>query len=385
MLHAGKRGYFMLTNTSRPFRWASMHILATAAMLAGCTASTVVVRNEDASDELKAKSGYEYKEVLLIPPKEDPRDVVPKVVAGLEQMGLKVQVVDPDKPLEASQGTGFFIGASGQILTCAHVIGEEKQATITISGHRYTADVVKSDATVDLALLALTAKPDPAIAPLAFRPADRAYTMGEDVFTIGYPLSALLGESARMSKGLISATKGLHDDPSQVQVTAEIQPGNSGGPLLDQKGQVVGVIQKTVNPWRIAQATGGALPQNINFAIKNEPVLAFLKGASEPVYAALAQDRGLSLDQAAGAVAKVQAGIVEDGNRRDKLVVRLTYSSIWDIWYRFRLFALSAYDFDTQERLFTAGQGRDNMVSNEDVVISDTLAQFRSALYGDAK
>ena len=87
------------------------------------------------------------------------------------------------------------------------------------------------------------------------------------------------GNNARLSKGLINSTTGMRDDPKQLQVSAEIQPGNSGGPLLDHEGQVIGIIQQTINPWRIAQATGGSLPQNVNFAIKAEPVLEFVKGS----------------------------------------------------------------------------------------------------------
>ncbi len=60
--------------------------------------------------------------------------------------------------------------------------------------------------------------------------------------------------------------------------------------------------------------------------------------------------------------------------------MRLNYISIWDIWYRFRLFVLTAFDYETQEPLFAVGQGRDNLVSNEDVVMSDTFGQFRKAV-----
>jgi S1-C subfamily serine protease len=62
------------------------------------------------------------------------------------------------------------------------------------------------------------------------------------VYTIGYPLSRLLGSSARFTKGAIGATSGMNDNPKQIQVSAEIQPGNSGGPLFDNDGLVVGVV-----------------------------------------------------------------------------------------------------------------------------------------------
>lgn len=362
--------------------WPLLAALALAATLAGCVSQTRLVTNDKASEAVKAKSFKAYTEVLLIPPKEDPRQLVPRVADELRALGFGVSVVDPGKPVEGSQGTGFVIGAEGWLLTCAHVIGAERQATITLAGERLLADVVQTDVKADLALLKLRTPLPAGAAVLGLREAARPAVMGEDVFTIGYPLSALLGNSARMSKGLLSATAGLRDDPRQLQVSAEIQPGNSGGPLLDREGRVLGVINQTINPAAVAKATGGALPQNINFAIKVAPVRAFVASAHAAALAALDQPPAqASLEQAAKAVAKVQAGLVmSDAARAGKLVVRLDYNSHWDLWYRFRSFVLAAFDFETREPLFIVGQGRDNVVSNEDVVIRDTLAQFRKAI-----
>lgn len=356
-------------------------VVATGLNLTGCASATRLVANPNQSSTLKAKNLANYKELYLLPPDSDPRNVMPRLATAFEQMGYKVTVYPPGKAIEGAQGTGFLIGDEGFILTCAHVLGEEKAATVTLNGTRYLADVVKADKDADLALLKTRDKPNPALTSLSFRSVNKDYHMGEDVFTIGYPLSSLLGNSARMTKGLLSATTGLRDDPKQVQVSAEIQPGNSGGPLLDKDGQIIGVIQQTINPFAVAQATGGALPQNINFSIKHSTVLDFVKSASEPAYKAVRFDTAGGLEKASPAVAKIIAGISNvEGDRANKIVVRLNYISKWDMWYRFSLFALTVYDFETRERLFTTGQGYDNMVSNEDVVINDTLAQFKRGM-----
>jgi len=368
-----------LVPSGRTFLLAAS-VPAIAILLSGCVASTKLVQNDKPSVEVKAKSYRDYKEVLFVAPKEDPRNVVPRARAELESMGFKVQVVGSDAPLEASQGTGFAISKSGYLLTCAHVLGEQQVATITRDGVRLQADVIRSDKAADLALLKLREPLPGSMSVLSFRGRAQEYAMGEDVYTIGYPLSHLLGNGARMTKGLLSATSGLHDDPKQLQVSAEIQPGNSGGPLLNHDGEIVGVVEQTMNPWRVAQATGGALPQNINFSIKNDPVLDFLKDADATAFAELRFDQPDGLERATHAVVKVQAGVVDDSNRADRMVVRLFYRSHWDVWFRFTAFVVTAYDFDTQEPLFAAGQGHDNMVSNEDVVIKDTFAQFRKAL-----
>ncbi|MBV8037587.1 S1C family serine protease [Roseateles sp.] len=346
--------------------------------LQGCASSTQLITNQNASSELKTKSYKSYKEILFVPPKEDARQVAPRIVAGLESMGFRVTVMPAGKPVEASQGTGFVVGADGLLLTCAHVLGEFKEATVTLNGQRLLADVVQADKEADLALLRLREPLPAGSTVLPFRGAARPAAMGDDVFTIGYPLSRLLGNAARMTRGLVSATAGMRDNPKELQVTAEIQPGNSGGPLLDREGNVVGVISKTLNAGRVAAATGGALPQNVNFAIKSGEALSFVKTVDEAGFGRLAYDKASGLEAASKGVAKIQAGIVApESERADKMVVHLSYISMWDLWYRFRMFLLAAFDHETQEPLFIAGQGRDNLVSNEDVVIRDTLQQFR--------
>jgi serine protease Do len=359
----------------------SLLLLSAALILGGCASSTQLITNEKASETVKAKSFKNYKEVLLIPPKEDPRKLVPRVVSEIEGMGFKVRLMDPAKPLDGSQGTAFVVGADGWLLTCAHVMGDAKEATVTLGGKRLLADVVKADAKADLALLKLRDPLPAGTTVLSFRPAAQPATMGEDVFTIGYPLSRMLGTGARMSKGLLSATTGLRDNAQELQVSAEIQPGNSGGPLLDRNGAVIGVVNRTINPAAVARATGGALPQNVNFAIKAQAVLDFVKAADAKAHAGLVSNVGSGLEPAGKGVARVQSGIAApDAERVDKMVVRFNYVGLWDIWYRFRLFVLAAFDYETQETLFVAGQGRDNLVSNEEVVIKDTLAQFRKAV-----
>ncbi|HUP05694.1 MAG TPA: serine protease [Caldimonas sp.] len=354
--------------------------LAAVAMLSACASSTRLITNDKPSEAVKAKGYGSYHEVLFIPPKDDPRQIVPRVVHDIEKLGFTVRVMDPGKPIDAPQGTGFVIGADGLLLTCAHVTGESTTATVTLGGQRLTADVVKADAKADLALLRLRTPLPEGTPVLRFREATRPPVLGEEVSTLGYPLSRLLGNSVRMSRGLVSATAGIHDNDQQLQVSAEIQPGSSGGPLLDQKGNVIGVIASSLNPAAVAQATG-SLPQNINFAVKTQPVLDFLRDADASVRDGLRFEPAGGVAGAEKAVAKVQAGIVApDVDRRDKMVVRLSYQSFWDVWYRFRYFVLAAFDYDTQEPLFVAGQGRDNVISNEDIVIRDSVAQFAKAV-----
>jgi serine protease Do len=350
-------------------------LLAISCCFAGCVASTQVVRNEKI--DIKAS---DYGELYFIKPAKDPRDVVPQVIEEFKNMGFNVREVEPDKPIEGAQGTGFLISDEDDILTCAHVIGEEQDATVWVGGARYEAEVLNKDKDVDVALLRTRKKIGSKYAPLSFR-SNKTYKLGEDVMTIGFPMTKLLGTSARLSKGLISSIVGQKDDPKEIQFSAEVQPGNSGGPLFDSEGVVVGVVKGTLNPWKMVQTSGGALPQNVNFAIKTDIVLDSIKSNNEAIYKKIKTNQNSTIERIESAVVRVRSGIIsEELEKKPKLVATLNYHSIWDIWYRFRFFVISIYDFDTQDLLFRAGQGHDNMISNEGVVIQDTMAQIRKTL-----
>jgi S1-C subfamily serine protease len=221
-------------------------------------------------------------------------------------------------------------------------------------------------------LLRITAKPPAPLEPVSFRKG--TVTLGEQVFAMGYPISHMLGKNIHVTQGLISATSGLQGNTDQIQVSAGIQPGNSGGPVLDANGRVAGIVQQTINPWAVAQQTGGALPQNVNFGIKADVALAFLKERQSAVHGRLLYDRTATLADVQRSVVRIRSGLVPkelEGAR--KVVAFLHYESFFDGWYRFRYFVLSFYDFDTQQLLFRAGQVRDDILSNRTVVIDDTF------------
>jgi S1-C subfamily serine protease len=171
-----------------------------------------------------------------------------------------------------SSGTGFIV-ARGRALTNHHVIegcrGVQMRAT---GGADLPARVIASDRDRDLALVEV---PEDAGPPLPFR-REVNVRRGEGVVTYGFPLAGLLSSGPTLTTGEISALAGLADNQRQYQISAPVQPGNSGGPLLDMAGQVVGVIVSKLNAQRIAQRTGD-IPQNVNFAVKGTEALAFLR------------------------------------------------------------------------------------------------------------
>jgi S1-C subfamily serine protease len=139
----------------------------------------------------------------------------------------------------ASVGTGWPV-TSGHVVTSNHVVsGRHEVIIINSLGEALPAWIVSRDDTTDIALLEVndTRKLPPAL-PLA---RSRA-RLGANVFTIGFPHAATMGTTPKLFAGVISCVNGLRDDPTTYQTTVPIQPGNSGGPLLNMNGEVVGVV-----------------------------------------------------------------------------------------------------------------------------------------------
>ncbi len=173
----------------------------------------------------------------------------------------------------SSSGTGFVV-AEGRVLTNNHVVAECSRLVLrNAAGRRLPGRVSATDRRRDLAVLTVPAEIGPA---LTFRDAPLV-RRGEGVVTYGFPLSGLLSSEPTLTTGNINALAGLRDNPTNFQISAPVQPGNSGGPLLDSQANVIGVIVSKLNAARIAELTGGDIPQNVNFAVKGAEALAFLR------------------------------------------------------------------------------------------------------------
>jgi len=344
-------------------------------LLFGCAKPKITV-----NPDMKVENYKDYKLVYLLAPdtkEKDPRNIFPKVVERLERLGFQVQAVNKENPIKGSQGTGFVIDPKGYVLTCAHLFKKEGKATLWIKGKRYEADVIKKNEDKDLALLKIKENKKLNLQSLPI-PQDIVYKMGQDVFTIGFPLSDILGNSPRLNKGLISSTVGLKDDPDHLQISAAIQPGNSGSPLLNDNGVVIGMIQSTLNPISVFARTGGSLPQNVNFAAKTNVIREFIRSSSSDINVVQDSEKRMDFDQVSNSVAQIRAGIVtEEFLKQPKMICRVLYQSFWDIWYRFRFFHMEFYDLETGKLLFKAGQYRSDPLSTETKVLDETFEQIQ--------
>ena len=176
---------------------------------------------------------------------------------------------------ETLSGSGVVIGAKGEILTNAHVV--EGCQTITVklaSGNSKTGALVARDERNDLAVVRSTGTNNPPTSVASFREG-APLRAGDAIVALGYPLSGVLATDANLSVGNVSALAGLGDDSRYLQISAPVQPGNSGGPLLDASGHLVGIVTAKLNAVRVARFTGD-IPQNVNFALKAEVARTFL-------------------------------------------------------------------------------------------------------------
>lgn len=181
-------------------------------------------------------------------------------------------------------GSGFVIASNGYMLTNEHVVRGASRVEAMVGGARLAARVVASDPRRDLAVLKVDAELDPVsftAVPVA-RP-------GQAVFTCGFPMPGLLGRTPRTTRGIISSVTGLNDDDSVYQIDAAVQPGNSGGPVADEQGNIVGVVSSKLSDFA-AIGTAGSIAQNVNFCIKRSEVMAFLSSHPEIRGIAIARD-----------------------------------------------------------------------------------------------
>ena len=149
------------------------------------------------------------------------------------------------------------------------------QIRLVTSSGLISAKVVKVDAANDLALLKVEGRF--ATLPVA---ASRGVKLGGTVATVGFPNIGLQGFAPKLAKGEIASLSGASDDARYFQISVPVQPGNSGGALVDERGNVVGVVSAKLNA-RAALAASGALPENVNYAVKSSYLLSFLESVPE--------------------------------------------------------------------------------------------------------
>ncbi len=179
------------------------------------------------------------------------------------------QQSEPEKDDRTGMGSGFFVNEHGLIATNYHVAGACR--AISVPGHG-AAKLVKGDEASDLAVIELQSGKSPAWASIRSTPP----ALAESVVLLGYPLATLLDSSLNVSTGIVSAETGLGGNREWFTTNAGIQPGNSGGPILDETGAVIGVAVAKINDAKMLEVMGN-VASNVGFGIKGDTLLKFLR------------------------------------------------------------------------------------------------------------
>ena len=174
-----------------------------------------------------------------------------------------------------STGTGFFITADGYFITCFHVVVNSGKISLqNLKGEKFEARAVAVDKSNDLALLKAEPRAGERFKPLPLA-ASADVRRGAAIVTMGFPNISQQGIEPKVTDGIINSFSGANNDQRVFQISAPVQTGNSGGPLITMDGNVVGVVASKLDAAAMARQTGD-IPQNVNYAIKSQHVLDML-------------------------------------------------------------------------------------------------------------
>ena len=185
--------------------------------------------------------------------------------------------VDINKDNSQTAGTGFIISETGLIVTNWHVVENSNSIEIFLPqiNKTFNATTIIKDSKNDVAILKLSDFSFSKIfnnpIPYPISPSNNV-KQGNKVFTLGFPLGNLLGQTSKLSDGIINSLYGIQDDPRLMQISNPIQPGNSGGPLFNASGEIIGIVVATLNA-RYFYENADIIPQNVNFAVKSDYLL----------------------------------------------------------------------------------------------------------------
>lgn len=203
-----------------------------------------------------------------------------KELQGMIERKKQVSALGPNEmPSENFAPSGFGSGLlvqGGYVVTCWHVVDAGNKVTISCQGKDYAATVVQKDPANDIAVLRVTGAPEGVSLSLADS------NLGANVFTMGFPHPDLQGSDVKFTTGSISGLTGPGNTPVYYQISVPLQSGNSGGPLFDEQGNLVGIVAAKLDSLITLAATGD-LPQNVNYAIKADylkPILKTVEGIS---------------------------------------------------------------------------------------------------------
>ena len=288
------------------------------------------------------KLNFPENTVFYINTLRDDKGVASSLQEVLERHSIKSELVTNSKEVPSpsqgeSSGTAFFI-APDILVTNAHVITDDEDIVFIKDGVEEKAELLFKNTQNDLAFLRTRVFDIP-----YFRLAEQsAYNITQSIYVLGYPLSDILGNEIRVTNGIINSLSGISGDSNNLQISAQIQPGNSGGPVINDSFSVVGVASSKLSDSFVV-STKNTIAQNVNFAIKSNIVTLFGSEFVNPEHMNYVD----SMNDAIKATVKVSTG----GNYTPEgkyYYLEFGYDASWDvIHYTAESMFMNCYDVET--------------------------------------
>ena len=183
---------------------------------------------------------------------------------------VKAENLNPDL-IAIGSGSGFFINNQGYALTNNHVVEICEQMVATLDGRQILFRVIATDKVNDIAIIAMDKRNQNYL-----KINEEGAKLGENVIAVGYPLSGQLSDSVKITRGVVSSLSGIENNTGQIQIDAALQPGNSGGPIINEQGELVGIASAGLNKLLMAKKEK-YIPENVNFAVATPIIVNLLK------------------------------------------------------------------------------------------------------------
>jgi len=226
--------------------------------------------------KLQSASTSEPSKIVKTPKEEIKKPIKKKPIVKKPEKKIKEKIITKAPEIDKSlitigSGSGFYINNKGYALTNNHVIEICMQSIAVVDGRETLFRVIATDKTNDVAVLKTDLRSNNFI-----KINENGAKLGENVIAVGYPLAGRLSDSVKITRGIVSSLSGLDNNIGQIQIDAALQPGNSGGPVLNDKGNLVGIASAGLNKLLMAKEAK-YIPENVNFAVASPIVVNILK------------------------------------------------------------------------------------------------------------
>ena len=273
-------------------------------------------------------------------------------------------------------GSGFFVSPDGHIMTNNHVVeGSGNTFIVTNSiGIQSRARLAYKIPKSDVAILKVNTNSQRYIAL-----SDKMSGMtGDKIFVAGYPLSNTLGTKVRVTDGIVSADVGVQDNPTYIQISAPIQPGNSGGPIVSENFTALGIATMSLVS-ASSNGNGSVTPQNVNFGVKVASVLPYLD-FERPENTL---NEAITLDEVMNATVLIMPD--STGRKRQavtrNLGIKFSYRYYWDVVvWQVPMLNISVIDLDTGTKLGKIVVTGEHL-GGKSVAFSKALNELRNMLF----